>query len=51
MISHGSRGVPDVSYNANPGTGYAIYDSIGSAAKPAGFRSAAPAPGRRNGPR
>ena len=27
--SRGSRGVPDVSYNANPGTGYAIYDSIG----------------------
>jgi subtilase family serine protease len=27
--SHGARGVPDVSYNANPGTGYAIYDSIG----------------------
>src|ERR1700678_3657128 len=26
---HGLRGVPDVSYNANPGTGYAIYDSIG----------------------
>src|SRR5579863_7439971 len=26
---HGMRGVPDVSYNANPGTGYAIYDSIG----------------------
>jgi subtilase family serine protease len=23
------RGVPDVAYNANPGTGYAIYDSIG----------------------
>jgi subtilase family serine protease len=27
--SRGSRGVPDVSYNANPGTGYAVYDSIG----------------------
>jgi subtilase family serine protease len=27
--SQGKRGVPDVSYNANPGTGYAIYDSIG----------------------
>lgn len=27
--SRGSRGVPDVSYNANPGTGYAIYDSVG----------------------
>ena len=27
--SRGLRGVPDVSYNANPGTGYAIYDSIG----------------------
>lgn len=27
--SRGARGVPDVSYNANPGTGYAIYDSIG----------------------
>jgi subtilase family serine protease len=26
--SRGSRGVPDVSFNANPGTGYAIYDSI-----------------------
>jgi subtilase family serine protease len=26
---HGTRGVPDVSYNANPGTGYAVYDSIG----------------------
>src|SRR5271155_2701272 len=26
---HGKRGVSDVSYNANPGTGYAIYDSIG----------------------
>jgi subtilase family serine protease len=22
------RGVPDVAYNANPGTGYAIYDSV-----------------------
>jgi subtilase family serine protease len=27
--SRGARGVPDVSYNANPGTGYAVYDSIG----------------------
>lgn len=27
--SRGYRGVPDVSYNADPGTGYAIYDSIG----------------------
>jgi subtilase family serine protease len=27
--SGGARGVPDVSFNANPGTGYAIYDSIG----------------------
>jgi subtilase family serine protease len=27
--THGKRGVPDVSYNANPGTGYAIYDSLG----------------------
>ena len=26
--SHGVRGVPDVAYNANPGTGYAIYDSV-----------------------
>jgi len=26
--SRGYRGVPDVSYNANPGTGYAIYDSV-----------------------
>ncbi len=26
--SRGARGVPDVSFNANPGTGYAIYDSI-----------------------
>ena len=26
---HGTRGVPDVSYNANPGTGYAVYDSVG----------------------
>jgi subtilase family serine protease len=26
--SRGVRGVPDVSLNANPGTGYAIYDSI-----------------------
>jgi len=26
---HGYRGVPDVSYDANPGTGYAVYDSIG----------------------
>jgi subtilase family serine protease len=25
----GYRGTPDVSYNANPGTGYAIYDSVG----------------------
>jgi subtilase family serine protease len=25
----GMRGAPDVSYNANPGTGYAIYDSFG----------------------
>jgi subtilase family serine protease len=27
--SRGFRGIPDVSYNANPGTGYAIYDSLG----------------------
>jgi subtilase family serine protease len=27
--SRGTRGTPDVSYNANPGTGYAIYDSVG----------------------
>jgi subtilase family serine protease len=27
--SRGTRGIPDVSYNANPGTGYAIYDSVG----------------------
>lgn len=27
--SRGHRGAPDVSYNANPGTGYAIYDSMG----------------------
>jgi subtilase family serine protease len=27
--SRGVRGIPDVSYNANPGTGYAIYDSVG----------------------
>jgi subtilase family serine protease len=27
--SRGYRGAPDVSYNANPGTGYAVYDSIG----------------------
>jgi subtilase family serine protease len=26
----GFRGTPDVSYNANPGTGYAIYDSVPS---------------------
>jgi subtilase family serine protease len=26
--SGGVRGVPDVSYNANPGTGYAVYDSV-----------------------
>jgi len=26
--TQGRRGVPDVSYNANPGTGYAIYDSV-----------------------
>ena len=25
----GYRGAPDVSYNANPGTGYAVYDSYG----------------------
>jgi subtilase family serine protease len=25
----GRRGAPDVSYNANPGSGYAIYDSVG----------------------
>ena len=25
----GYRGVPDVSYNGNPGTGYAVYDSVG----------------------
>jgi subtilase family serine protease len=25
----GMRGAPDVSYNANPGTGYAVYDSFG----------------------
>src|ERR1700722_8074683 len=30
--SRGKRGLPDVSYNANPGTGYAIYDSIGISA-------------------
>jgi subtilase family serine protease len=27
--SRGMRGIPDVAYNANPGTGYAIYDSMG----------------------
>jgi subtilase family serine protease len=27
--SRGYRGVPDVSYDGNPGTGYAIYDSVG----------------------
>jgi subtilase family serine protease len=27
--SRGYRGSPDVSYNANPGTGYAVYDSVG----------------------
>jgi subtilase family serine protease len=27
--SRGYRGVPDVSYNGNPGTGYAVYDSLG----------------------
>jgi len=26
--SRGVRGVPDVSYNADPGTGYAVYDSV-----------------------
>lgn len=26
--SRGVRGIPDVSYNANPGTGYAVYDSV-----------------------
>jgi subtilase family serine protease len=26
--SRGARGVPDVSYHANPGTGYAVYDSV-----------------------
>lgn len=25
----GYRGVPDVSYNGNPGTGYAVYNSVG----------------------
>ena len=29
MISRGYRGIPDVSYNGNPGTGYAVYDSVG----------------------
>ena len=37
------------SYNANPGTGYAIYDSIGINGARAGFKSAVPAPPRRNG--
>ncbi len=27
--SRGYRGTPDVSYNANPATGYAVYDSVG----------------------
>jgi len=27
--ARGRRGAPDVSYDANPGTGYAIYDSVG----------------------
>lgn len=27
--SRGRRGAPDVSYNSNPGTGYAVYDSVG----------------------
>lgn len=26
--SRGTRGVPDVAYDANPGTGYAVYDSV-----------------------
>jgi subtilase family serine protease len=27
--ARGYRGAPDVSYNGNPGTGYAVYDSVG----------------------
>jgi subtilase family serine protease len=27
--ARGRRGAPDVSYNANPGTGYPVYDSVG----------------------
>ncbi len=42
----GNRGTPDVSYDANPSTGVAVYDSYGSG----GWRSsAAPAPAHRNG--
>lgn len=33
-IHLGSRGTPDVAYNANPNTGFAVYDSFGNPALP-----------------
>ena len=46
----GRRANPDVTYDANPNTGFSVYDNaVGGRA--AGTKSAAPAPARRNGPR
>ena len=44
----GHRTVPDVSFDANPSTGFAVYDTAGGSAR-LGCRSAAPAPVLRNG--
>ena len=45
----GYRGAPDVSYNASPATGYAVYDSFRCRAARAGSAWAAQAPVRRSG--
>ena len=44
------RGVPDVSYNADPNTGFSVYNSIPDESGNAGWQwSAAPALAHRNG--
>ena len=48
-ISASGRVTPDVAYDANPSTGFVVYDSLARCSA-AGWSSAAPAPARRNGP-
>ena len=47
----GYRGSPDVSYNGNPGTGYAVYDSVGVNGYAGWFQVGGTSAGTRNGPR